>query len=70
MLSDLANHGRLVDFAQDHREFIAAEARHRVVLPHRHREPLRRRLEQGGAGVMGKSGIVLFEIVEVDKKNG
>ncbi|PMQ09809.1 hypothetical protein JaAD80_25430 [Janthinobacterium sp. AD80] len=61
---------QVVEVGQDHREFIAAQARHRVRLAHAHADAPRR-LDQQDVALVVAEGIVDFlEVVEVDEQDG
>ncbi|MNE82829.1 hypothetical protein D3C80_1795890 [compost metagenome] len=51
---------------QQHHEFIAANARHRVGVPHAAPEPVGHRLQQHVADRVAVGVVDLFEAVEID----
>ena len=67
---DLEGRVRGVEAGQHEHELVAAEARDRVRLAHRRREPLRDRLQQLVAGVVAERVVDALEVVEVEEQAG
>nr|GEU28309.1 hypothetical protein [Tanacetum cinerariifolium] len=70
LLGDLLHPLRFVELGKDHREFIAAQARHRIGRPHARADAARRLHQQDVALVVAQGVVDFLEVVEVDEQDG